>query len=38
MEVVSKMIGHADTRITQEAYAELRDETAHLEVLKAWGA
>jgi integrase/recombinase XerD len=37
MEVVSKMIGHADTRITQEAYAELRDETAHSEVLRAWG-
>jgi integrase/recombinase XerD len=35
MEVVSKLLGHADTRVTQAAYAELLDETIRQEVRSA---
>jgi integrase/recombinase XerC len=35
MEVVSKLLGHADTRVTQAAYAQLLDETIRAEVRRA---
>jgi site-specific recombinase XerD len=38
IEDISKLLGHADVRVTQQAYAEFLDETvAHrtLEVLQA---
>lgn len=38
LEVVSRMLGHNDVRITQEAYAELLDDTMRTEVMQAWGA
>lgn len=35
LEVVSKGLGHADTRVTQAHYAELLDETTRQEILEA---
>jgi integrase/recombinase XerD len=35
LESVSKLLGHADTRVTEVAYAELLDETIRAEVRKA---
>jgi hypothetical protein len=32
---VSKLLGHADTRVTQASYAEMLDETVRSEVLRA---
>jgi len=37
LEVVSKLLGHADTRITAKYYAELLPETARAEMLAALG-
>jgi integrase/recombinase XerD len=38
IEVVSRALGHADTRTTQQSYAELQNETARAEILAAYGA
>jgi integrase len=35
LETISRVLGHADTRVTQAYYAELLDETARDEILKA---
>jgi integrase len=35
LEHVSKMLGHADVRVTQQAYAELEDATAHAAIRRA---
>ena len=35
LESVSKLLGHADTRVTEAAYAELLDETIRAEVRRA---
>ena len=35
LEHVSKMLGHSDVRVTQQAYAELEDATAHAAIRKA---
>jgi hypothetical protein len=35
LEVVSKVLGHASTTITEQAYAELLDSTIAAEVLAA---
>ncbi len=37
LEVVSKLLGHASTVITERAYAQLLDETARRELLQALG-
>lgn len=37
LEVVSKMLGHQNSRITEQVYAELLDRQAHREVLQALG-
>jgi site-specific recombinase XerD len=37
LEVVSKLLGHASTTITEQAYAELLDSTIAAEVLAATG-
>jgi hypothetical protein len=34
---VSKALGHSSSRITEEAYAELRDETITMELLAVAG-
>jgi integrase len=36
IEVVSALLGHADTRITQKAYAELLQATVAREVRERW--
>lgn len=38
MEAVSKLLGHADVRVTQQAYAELLDQTVRDEVRRALAA
>lgn len=38
IETVSKLLGHADTRVTQASYAELLPETVRAEAIRAWGA
>jgi site-specific recombinase XerD len=38
LEVVSKLLGHASTAITEQAYARLEDKTVRAELLKALGA
>jgi len=38
LEVVSKLLGHASTTITEQAYARLEDKTIRDEMLKALGA
>jgi integrase/recombinase XerD len=38
IEVVSRALGHADTRTTQQSYAELQDQTTRAEILAAYGA
>jgi integrase/recombinase XerD len=38
LETVSKALGHSDTRVTQAYYAELLDQTARDEILRAMGA
>jgi site-specific recombinase XerD len=38
IEVVSRALGHADTRTTQQSYAELQNETARAEILAAYRA
>jgi integrase len=35
LEHVSKMLGHSDVRVTQQAYAELEDATAHAAIRRA---
>jgi integrase len=35
LEVVSKLLGHASTTVTERAYAELLDETARRELFQA---
>jgi hypothetical protein len=35
LETISRALGHADTRVTQAYYAELLDETAREEILRA---
>jgi integrase/recombinase XerD len=35
LETISRVLGHADTRVTQAYYAEMLDETARDEILKA---
>jgi integrase/recombinase XerD len=35
LESVSKLLGHADTRVTEASYAEMLDETVRVEVLRA---
>ncbi len=37
LEVVSKLLGHANTSVTQRAYATLLDSTARLELFRALG-
>jgi site-specific recombinase XerD len=37
LEIVSKLLGHASTTITQRAYAQLLDETTRRELLRALG-
>jgi integrase len=37
LEVVSKLLGHASTTVTERSYAELLYETARREVLQALG-
>jgi integrase/recombinase XerD len=34
IEVVSKLLGHSDVRVTQAAYAELEDATTRAEFLR----
>jgi integrase/recombinase XerD len=36
IEVVSQALGHSDTRVTQQHYAELQNETARAEILAAY--
>jgi integrase/recombinase XerD len=38
LEHVSKLLGHADTRVTQASYAELLDATVREAALKAWSS
>jgi integrase len=38
LEHVSKLLGHADTRVTQACYAELLDETVRAAAIKAWSS
>jgi integrase len=38
LEVVAVTLGHADTRVTQQYYAELQAERARTEILRAMGA
>jgi site-specific recombinase XerD len=38
LEHVSKMLGHADVRVTQQAYAELEDATAHAAIRRAFAS
>jgi integrase/recombinase XerD len=38
LESVSHLLGHADTRITQLAYASLQDETVRKEMMEALSA
>ena len=38
MEAVSKLLGHADVRVTQQAYAELLDQTVRDEVRRVLAA
>jgi integrase/recombinase XerD len=38
IEVVSRALGHADTRTTENSYAELQNETARAEILAAYSA
>jgi integrase len=35
LETISRVLGHADTRVTQAYYAELLDKTARDEILAA---
>jgi integrase len=35
LEIVSKLLGHANTTITERAYAQLLDETTRRELLQA---
>ena len=37
LEVVSKLLGHRSTEVTEEAYAELLDQTVRKEMLAALG-
>ena len=38
LEVVSKLLGHASTTITEKAYARLQDETIGREMMEALSA
>src|SRR5215213_875166 len=38
LEHVSKLLGHADTRVTQMSYAELLDETVRAAAITAWSS
>lgn len=38
IETVSKLLGHADTRVTLDCYAELLPQTIRDEAMAAWGA
>jgi integrase/recombinase XerD len=38
IETVSRLLGHADTRVTLDCYAELLPETIRNEAMEAWGA
>jgi integrase/recombinase XerD len=38
LEHVSKLLGHADTRVTQACYAELLDETVRAAAISAWSS
>jgi integrase len=38
IEFVSKMMGHSDTRVTLESYAELLPETVRVEAMNAWAS
>jgi site-specific recombinase XerD len=38
LEVVSKLLGHANTAITERAYARLEDQTIRDEMMKALAA
>jgi integrase len=38
IETVSKLLGHADTRVTLDCYAELLPETIRSEAMRAWAS
>jgi integrase len=38
LEAVSKLLGHGDTRVTEQSYAQLMNETIRTEMMKALGA
>ena len=38
LEVVSKLLGHANTQVTERAYARLQDDTIRAEMFRALGA
>lgn len=38
LEVISKLLGHSSTTITEKSYAALLDETIAREAMAVWGA
>jgi integrase/recombinase XerD len=38
LEQLSKLLGHADTRVTEASYAEMLDETVRAAAMRAWSS